>query len=140
MKCSRCGSENSVKNGFVKGQQRYKCKRCGCQFTRSDKRAAHQKERQLVALLYASGLSMHKISATVGVSVQSVSRWLHSIYNDNSIDLPKVSPFKQVRYADILSYLSRLNESELERECVVLSSSLASGCEISLLITRPVKP
>lgn len=62
MKCSRCGSENSVKNGFVNGCQRYKCKRCGCQFTRPDKRENHLKERQLVALLYASGLSMNKIA------------------------------------------------------------------------------
>lgn len=136
MKCSRCGSENSVKNGFVNGCQRYKCKRCGCQFTRPDKRKNHLKERQLVALLYASGLSMNKIASIVGVSVQSVSRWLHSVYNNKNIDLPNVSPFKQIRYADILSYLAGLNEKELKRECIVLFSSLDSGCEISLLISK----
>ena len=79
---------------------------------------------------------MNKIAAIVGVSVQSVSRWLHSVYNGKNIDLPNVSPFKQIRYADILSYLTGLNEKELKRECIVLFSSLDSGCEISLLISK----
>lgn len=31
-KCKKCESNEYVKAGFVKGEQRYKCKKCGCQF------------------------------------------------------------------------------------------------------------
>lgn len=86
--------------------------------------------------LRLSFLYTKNIASIVGVSVQSVSRWLHSVYNNKNIDLPNVSPFKQIRYADILSYLAGLNEKELKRECIVLFSSLDSGCEISLLISK----
>ena len=33
MKCSKCQSENNVKNGTVRNIQRYKCKECGNNFT-----------------------------------------------------------------------------------------------------------
>lgn len=33
VKCKKCGSENKVKNGFVRSKQRYYCKDCHCQFT-----------------------------------------------------------------------------------------------------------
>lgn len=35
MYCPKCGSKVAMKNGFVKGAQRYKCKGCGCQSARS---------------------------------------------------------------------------------------------------------
>ena len=31
--CKRCGSEEHVKNGLMRGQQRYLCKGCGLTFT-----------------------------------------------------------------------------------------------------------
>ncbi len=31
-KCKKCESNEYVKAGFVKAEQRYKCKKCGCQF------------------------------------------------------------------------------------------------------------
>ena len=32
-KCPKCGKKEKVKNGFMKGKQRYKCKCCGCNYT-----------------------------------------------------------------------------------------------------------
>ena len=37
-KCKRCGSDKTVKNGMVRGKQRYLCKQCGCHFVEGDKR------------------------------------------------------------------------------------------------------
>ena len=31
-KCPKCGKREKVKNGFMKGKQRYKCKCCGCNY------------------------------------------------------------------------------------------------------------
>jgi len=33
LRCKRCGSEEHVKNGLMRGQQRYRCKACGLNFT-----------------------------------------------------------------------------------------------------------
>lgn len=38
IKCKRCGSGETVKNGMVRGKQRYLCKLCGCHFVEGDKR------------------------------------------------------------------------------------------------------
>jgi transposase-like protein len=37
-KCKKYGSNKSVKNGFVFGVQRYKCKECATNFIDGDKR------------------------------------------------------------------------------------------------------
>ena len=37
-RCKRCGSEEQVKNGFMKGLQRYRCKACGLNFTETPPR------------------------------------------------------------------------------------------------------
>ena len=36
--CKKCGSQNHVKAGFVKGKERYKCKDWGCQFVPTKQR------------------------------------------------------------------------------------------------------
>ena len=33
-KCPKCGKKEKVKNGFMKGKQRYKCKCCRCNYKR----------------------------------------------------------------------------------------------------------
>jgi transposase-like protein len=33
MKCTKCQSGHYVKNGIIRGRQRYKCKDCGNNFT-----------------------------------------------------------------------------------------------------------
>lgn len=38
MVCKKCLSESVVKNGIVRGQQRYKCKECNLNFVEGDKR------------------------------------------------------------------------------------------------------
>lgn len=37
MKCKKCGHEKCVKNGLVKGNQRYKCKSCNYAFQEHNK-------------------------------------------------------------------------------------------------------
>src|SRR5215213_2867357 len=33
LRCKGCGGEEHVKNGFMRGKQRYRCKACGLNFT-----------------------------------------------------------------------------------------------------------
>ncbi len=77
LRCKRCGCERQVKNGLMRGQQRYLCKGCGLNFT--DTPAARGKPLALKAaavLLYVSGLSMNRTAKLLGVSTPTVQAWL----------------------------------------------------------------
>ncbi len=76
MHCLKCGAEAFVKNGFVRGIQRYKCKNCGYQFTRDTPRGCGMRTKVMALALYLSGMSMRAIGAILEVAGQSVMRWI----------------------------------------------------------------
>jgi transposase len=76
MRCSKCGSEDSVKAGFNHGRQRYKCKVCGRQFTMEEGRNAQNRAKALY--LYVTGLSMRTIARTFGVAPSTVLYWVRN--------------------------------------------------------------
>ena len=85
MHCWKCGSEAFVKNGFMAGSQRYKCKKCGFQFTRDTPHGKPMKDKILALVLYLSGLSMNVIGKILGVTAQSVMRWIKMFEGMNKI-------------------------------------------------------
>jgi len=67
--CKKCGSIKYVKNGFVRGLQRYRCQECGCNFTNTKRRGIHLALRVFGIVLYGMcGVSMYKIAKLFGVS------------------------------------------------------------------------
>lgn len=83
LKCPKCGGEQNVKNGKVFGWQRYKCKQCGHQFTKISPKGKPMSIKLISHQFYLSGLSMREISKIVGVTAQTVSRWIkkwHTVY------------------------------------------------------------
>ncbi len=56
LRCKRCGSEAHVKNGLMRGQQRYLCKGCGLNFTNTPARGKPLALKAAAVLLYVSGL------------------------------------------------------------------------------------
>lgn len=73
MHCPKCFSE---KNGFMKGDQRYRCKNCRCNYTKSDPRGHPLAQKLLAVSLHLSGMSMNSIGVILGVTAQSVMRWI----------------------------------------------------------------
>ena len=76
MRCPKCKKEENVKNGVVKGAQRYKCKGCGCAYTRSDPHGRPVKQKVMAVSLHLCGMSMNSIAAFMGVSAQTIMRWV----------------------------------------------------------------
>ena len=72
LRCKRCGSGEHVKNGFMRGKQRYRCKACGLNFTDTPPRGMPLRLKLLAVLLYVSGLSMNRTAKLLGVSTPSV--------------------------------------------------------------------
>ena len=76
MHCPKCQSDQKVKCGFVKAIQRYKCKSCGCQFTRDTPRGRPLEQKLLAVTLYVHGLSLNAIANMMGVSTPGVLDWI----------------------------------------------------------------
>jgi transposase len=74
--CKRCGSEEYVKNGLMRGKQRFLCKACGLNFTDTPARGKPLAMKAAAVLLYVSGLSMNRTAKLLGVSTPTVQAWL----------------------------------------------------------------
>lgn len=79
MRCSRCNSEDSVKNGVIQGRQRYRCKRCGYNYTRQEPRGKSIAIKRLAIHLYLEGLGFRAIGRIVGVSNVAVLKWVRDM-------------------------------------------------------------
>ena len=76
--CPKCHSHKTVKNGKHLKRQRYRCKICGFQFTRTTPRGRPSCEKALAVLLYTLGLSMNAIARLLKVSTPAVLRWIQT--------------------------------------------------------------
>src|SRR3954453_23712925 len=76
LRCKRCGTEQHVKNGLMRGQQRYRCKACGLNFTDTPPRGKPLALKVAAVLLYISGLSMNRTAKLLGVSTPTIQAWL----------------------------------------------------------------
>src|SRR5215213_11993684 len=54
LRCKGCGGEEHVKNGFMRGKQRYRCKACGLNFTDTPPRGMPLAMKVTAVLLYVS--------------------------------------------------------------------------------------
>jgi transposase len=76
LRCKRCGGEEHVKNGLMRGHQRYLCKSCGLNFTDTPARGKPLALKAAAVLLYVSGLSMNRTAKLLGVSTPTIQAWL----------------------------------------------------------------
>src|SRR3954453_6924820 len=76
LRCKRCGSDAHVKNGLMRGQQRYLCKGCGLNFTDTPPRGKPLALKVAAVLLSVSGLSMNRTAKLLGVSTPTIQAWL----------------------------------------------------------------
>ena len=76
LRCKGCGSEEHVKNGLMRGKQRYRCKACGLNFTDTPPPGKPLAMKVTAVLLYISGLSMNRTAKLLGVSTPSVQAWI----------------------------------------------------------------
>ncbi len=79
--CKRCSSTHYVKNGKIRGNQRYKCLDCGYNFKIGDNRGRiHPSLKALAILLYGSGeASYGMIARLLNVSRTTVLYWVRTI-------------------------------------------------------------
>jgi len=75
-RCPKCGSKERVKRGFAVGRQRYLCKECGCNYTRSNKRGYSEEVKKEAIRYYLEGCGFRRIERLLGMSHVSVINWV----------------------------------------------------------------
>jgi transposase len=76
LRCKGCGGEEHIKNGFMRGKQRYRCKACGLNFTDTPPPGKPLAMKATAVLLYVSGLSMNRTAKLLGVSTPTIQAWI----------------------------------------------------------------
>lgn len=133
IKCFKCGSKQIVKNGKVFGWQRFKCKSCGYQFTKTAPSGKPMHLKMLAHNLYAAGFSMRHIAQILGVTAQSVSRWMkkwHITYQQEQGD-------QQILYRVDSRNMIDCMEIKAENQYIMLTNYLPSGAKAHIVIEVP---
>ena len=79
MHCPKCSSLDSVRNGIVRGKQRFRCQQCACNYTQRRPRG-YGLDKKLQALqLYKEGLGCRSIGRLLDVSNVTVLNWIRGI-------------------------------------------------------------
>jgi transposase len=92
MKCPKCGEEDCVKNGKIGERQRYRCKKCGRNYTKdtnfhSTHRSVRTKRKAII--YYIQGKSFRDISKQLKVSNAGIEYWLKEL-KDKILNLEAV--------------------------------------------------
>lgn len=89
-KCKKCRGVHYVKNGYVYGKQRYKCKGCGCNYVEGDERRKYTLEDRLKVLkLYLENCGIRTIERLTGVRNSQISKWIMEAAEDIRSELLK---------------------------------------------------
>ena len=76
--CKKCGNSNYRKAGFVKDEQRYECRLCGCKFVPTRQKGMTTRQKTMALFLYTHGLSFRAIARAVQVQHSAIYRFIRS--------------------------------------------------------------
>jgi len=107
MKCPKCKSSEKVKNGKIKGVQRYKCKKCHYNFTVTRKSTAKSNRiKRLALILYLEGLGFRSIARVLKVSHVSVMKWIKK-FGSQVEEVKNDEPVEVVEMDEMHTYVSQ---------------------------------
>ena len=105
LNCKKCQSKQYVRNGHVRGFQRYKCRVCGCQFTVTPRRGKDPALKSLAIVLYAyCGMSMGNIARLTRVSTVAVMKWIRAA--SEAVEAPKTGPAEVVMIDEMWHFVN----------------------------------
>jgi transposase-like protein len=137
MKCLKCSCEGAVRNGVIWGKQRYKCKQCYYQFTRSTRRGQSEQSKTLALILYLSGLSMNMTGKIVGVTAQSVMRWIKEFGEKALKELPIPSGIKAVEMDEMHHFLLKKQKKSGSGKCWIIELSDSVVGDVVIVVRKP---
>jgi transposase len=128
-----------VKAGVVKGEQRYKCKDCGCRFVPARRRGKTEKEIMAAVWLYCHGLSLRAIARFFKVTAGAVLKWVRNYARNNDEKPAPKSSAVAVELDEMWHFLfSRKTKSGLGQLIVAIPIDSSTGnVEGGIMICLP---
>lgn len=112
MNCPRCKQKNAVKNGKARGNQRFKCKACGFQFTRLTTRGRPPWQRALAVFLYCRGVSISDIARMFSVTPSTIFKWIRKFGSERTpLPASETEGATLLSESEIAAYLKKQSES-----------------------------
>jgi transposase-like protein len=111
IRCKKCCSNNCVKSEYIRNNQRYKCKECGCNFKVGDNRGKISPEAKALAMLmYGSGKASYGMIARLfKVTRSTVLYWIRSM--GSKLPEPTVdSEIAEVSIDEMWHFIGKKNE------------------------------
>ena len=136
--CKGCGVSDYVKNGTVRGLQRYRCKACGCNFTDTKARGKPAAMKALATLLYAMGnMSFCGIARLLGVSDVTIMNWIRK--EAKALPAPEMPADVQVVMLDEMHHFlkKRQKNDGFGERMILLSGELSPGFWVCVMM-QPV--
>ena len=98
-RCTKCQSENIVKNGKTQaGRQKYHCQACGAYGTINPSVPYTPERKAEILRAYHERSSLRGIERTFGVTRQTVAKWL----KEKADSLPEMPPLAEAQPEDVL--------------------------------------
>ena len=105
MDCPRCKSSRHVKDGIIRGRQRYKCKDCIYRYTVEFKSDVKTLDTRRLALdMYLEGLGFRAIGRVLKISYGTVYAWVKEW--GSKVSLPRrETPLEIVELDEMHTYV-----------------------------------
>ena len=133
MECPRCKIGEYVKDGILRGLQRYKCKKCLYRYTVERKSDVKTKETRRLALeMYLEGLGFRAIGRILRISYGTVYVWIKEW--GSKVSLPRrETPIRIVELDEMHTYVGQKKTTvgygllliDLEKNTSILSAATA---------------
>ena len=138
-RCKNCASEHSVKNGKVRGKQRYRCKQCGYNFVEGDA-GSNEKiaaKKAMPVLLYSLGKASFNLLARLFDTWPSqVYRWV--VQEGLSLPEQEISgTIKEMEFDEMWHFVKEKKTNfGSSRPLIVAQGELWPGCS-AIVILQP---
>lgn len=111
MQCLKCNSNSYVKSGKVANKQRYRCRDCGYQFTRTTPRGKPASVKRMALHLYLEGVGLRAIGRILGVSNVAVLKWVKNCAEEIK-QIKKDEQPKEIRVMELDEMWSFIQKKE----------------------------
>ncbi len=138
MRCKGCGSADAIKNGWVRGIQRYRCKQCGLNYVVGDRRAAPNRtvQRALAVILYALGkASFGFLGKLFGVSRTTAYQWIRA--EAERLGEPKVAgDIREMEFDEMWHFIgSKKTSAGSSKPWIVAHGAVSPGWWAVVMLT-----
>lgn len=135
--CKKCGKTDVVKNGNVRGKQRYLCKSCHCNFVEGDLRVKEHAaiKRAFAVILYGTGKASYGFIAKLfGVTPAAVMKWLDK--EAARLGYPTLSAnIQDLEVDEVWHFIqSKKRSSGSSRRWIVLQAEPWPGCSAVVML------